>query len=181
MKKTNLKRLVILVLILCVLPVAAFARTDVVYDNRPGNIQRRYTITTTYQGSTTKKGSSTILYQEINTDSSPETVHYSHSISSTWGLSLGTRIQKSWISAEMSANYGNTEQVSITVDKKLPGHKKLTVYKRIDTRQKKWKHVSKYEYRWYGESTWTNGGTSTYYSYEKNNYPVLWSTITNAN
>ena len=181
MKKANFRRIALLVLVLCLLPVAAFARTDVVYDYRPGNIERRYTITTTYMGATTSRGSETILYQKINYDNTPETVHYSHSVSSSWGLSLGVRVQKSWISAEMSANYGQSENTSITVDKTLPAHKKLTVYKRIDTRQKKWKHVSKYEYRWYGESTWTDGGTSTYYSYETNKYPVLWSKTTNAN
>lgn len=181
MKKANVRRIALLVLVLCLLPVAAFARTDVVYDYRPGDIVRRYTITTLYMGTSTTQGSSMIIYQKINNSNTSETVHYSHSLSSSWGLSLGAKVERSWLSAEMSANYGQTESVGITVDKKLAAHKTLTVYKRMDTRQKKWMHVSKYEYKWYGDSTWTNGGTSTYYSYETNKYPVLWDTITNAN
>ncbi len=183
MEKKGFKMLsakfVALVLILCILPVAAFARTDVVYSYPPQlNWYYRDTYVTTYQGKNTSYGNWTSIYAMSNPNNVSQTVDYSYSASSTWSLSLGAEVKKDWISAQMSGNYGQTETNSVTIHSPLGAKKKITVYKRKVTETKTWKTVKTRAKKWYGDSTWTNESTSTRTSTEKHTYWEFKTVIT---
>lgn len=178
MKKSNTARLILLVLVLCMLPIAAFAGTNIIEEYNPNGYDRRYVIVTTYLGSTTTNGSSTKLFEYQNPNSSAQSVQYSYSAKTSWSLSLGDRVKKSWLSG-LSSDYGQVNTVNIKVNISLGSKKKLTVYKRINTTTKKWRHVCTYQYKQHGDTYWINERQATYYSTEKHNVPVLWSEITN--
>ena len=142
MKKMNLKRLVILVLILCVLPVAAFARTDYIggYGAATAQVHYRTKCVTTFVNKTTSRSAKTVIYSVSNPKNYTDTVTFSHSEKESWSLSLGNGVKKSWI--ELSAGYGREINDSISIQTPLAAHKKITFYKQKITETRKFKTVN---------------------------------------
>ncbi len=173
--------MVVLLLTVCLLPSFAFAGTR--YEPvqmRSDLYTYRNKIVTTYQGETTSHGSSSIIYQYQNRTSVTQTANFHNKYSTSYSLSIGLGAKKSDISAQMSGNIGGGEETGIDINTKLKPGQTITAYKRMDTKTKKWKHVITRQYKEIGTSTWINcsiPATSTTYSYEKNTYPHLWTTL----
>lgn len=182
MKKTNLKRLVILVLILCVLPVAAFARTDYIggYGAARADCHYRTKCVTTFVSSTTTRGSKTEIYSITNNKNYSDTVSFSHSETESWSLSLGNGVKKDWI--ELSAGYGGNKQDTCSIQTKLAPHKRITFYKQKVTVKRKFKTVKQEQHAWYVGGSWINDGKpTTVYTTETHVYWDFSSSVTNAN
>ena len=178
MKKANFIRILLLVLVLTVLPLAAFADVMMEEQYNPGGTDYRWVITTTYQGQTTTRGSTTSTLAVLeNPNSKSQSVSCSYSAKDSWSLTLGFKVKKSWLPGR-SADYGQTATIKLNVNTTLGAHKRLTVYKRIDTTTKKWLHYCTYQYKDHNDKYWINQKTVTYYSTETHKIPVLWTKIT---
>ena len=182
MKKMNLKRLVILVLILCVLPVAAFARTDYIggYGAATAQVHYRTKCVTTFVSSTPSRGAKTHIYSITNNKNYSDTVSFSHSESESWSLSLGNGVKKDWI--ELSAGYGGIKQDTCSIQTTLAAHKRITFYKQKVTVKRKFKTVKQEQVAFYKGGPWKDqGNPTTVYSTETHVYWDFSSSISNAN
>ena len=176
MKKANITRIIALVLVLCVLPVAALAQTFTTTTYRPGGQDTRWVITVQYKGASTTVGGKTTLLEYKNTGNKAKPVSYSFSAQTSWSLSKLDMVDKSWLSGR-SSDYGQKVTVTLNVNVSIPAGKTLKVYKRIDTTAKKWYHSFTYQYKDHDDPYWINDRQFTGYSTEKHMVPVFWYEI----
>ena len=180
MKKINLKRLVILVLVLCVLPVAAFARTDYssVYYMSTG-VPRRIKYVTTYLGSATGRSAQKVIFEYSNTANVTQTTRFDYSETSSWSLKLGAGVKKSWLSAQISYENMKGKTYSAGIDMPLGAFKKLTVYERKVSKINGWKTVITIQEASIWKDRWEDIQSETVFSYETYSYPEFITAISN--
>ena len=182
MKKVNISRILVLVLVLCMLPVAAFARTDYIggYGAATAQCHYRTKCVTTYVNQTTSRSGKTEIYSIVNDKNYSDNVSFSHEESESWNLSLGNGVKKNWI--ELSAGYGQNKKDSCSIQTTLAPHKRITFYKRKVTVTRKFKTVKQEQIAWYKGGPWSNSGNpTTVYSTETHVYWEFSTAVTNAN
>ena len=182
MKKVNISRILVLVLVLCMLPVAAFARTDYIggYGAATAQVHYRTKCVTTFDSSKTNRSGKTEIYSLVNDKSYADTVNFSHEESESWNLSLGNGVKKNWI--ELSAGYGQNKKDSCSITTTLYPHKRITFYKTKVTVTRKFKTVKQEQVAFYKGGPWKNQGSpKTVYSTETHVYWEFSSAVTNAN
>ena len=176
MKKANITRIIALVLILCVLPVAALGEAFTTTTYNINGQDTRWVITVQYKGASTTVGGKTTLMEYTNTGNKAKTVSYSFSAKSSWELSKLDMVNTTWLYGR-SSDYGQKVTVTLNVNVSIPAGKTLKVYKRIDTTAKRWYHCYTYQYKDHDDPYWITDRQFTGYSTEKHMVPVFWYEI----